>query len=185
MWTAIASGGDGHAAAGVERIGARAEGGEQDVGASQGDVLHHHDLVQHGQPAVCGSREIRNVDRRAVEDDAGEHAEEGEQPAGDLGLEADEHEETGDQFEQAGKVGERGGRGQAGAGDHAGGAGRIDQLAEAGIDEDEGEKDAGDKDDGVVAAGHARLLGAARLWPALARLNFLERLSHLFAIGDR
>ena len=143
-----------HAATGIQRIGAGADGGEQDIGAGQRDVLHQHDLVEHGQPAIGGGREIRNVDGAAMEDEAGEHAEHRQRPADDARLETDEHGEAGDQFEQAGEIGKRGRGRQAGARNHPRRPGGIHQLAEAGIDEHERKQDAREKEKGAIGRRH-------------------------------
>ena len=121
---------------------ASAEGGKQDVSAGKGDVLDHHDAVQRVDPAKSRLRPARNGNGAAVENQTGEDAENGKRPGSDLGLETSENGKAGDEFEQACNIGKRGCGGQAGAGDHAGRAGRIDQLGIAGDDEHGREKNA-------------------------------------------
>src|SRR6185369_2295687 len=103
---------------------------EHDIGAGKRDVLQEVDEVQAVDPAVSSCREVRNIDRCKVEDNAGEDTEDSEKPADDAHLEADEHGNAGCQFKEAGEIGERRGSRQASAGDHAGGGSRIGNLAE-------------------------------------------------------
>ena len=92
-----------------------------------------------------------------MEHQTGEDAEDGKRPGSDFGLETSENGKTGNEFEQACNIGKRGCSGQAGTRDHAGRAGRIDELAEARGDEDEGKQNTGDENENVLAAGHGYL----------------------------
>ncbi|OWK25421.1 hypothetical protein AJ87_10195 [Rhizobium yanglingense] len=91
-----------------------------------------------------------------MEDEAGEGAEEGECPADDTGLEANEDGKPGNKLKEASGIGEKRCGRKAGTADHPGRTGRIGELAEAGHDEHKRKQDAGDKKDDVGGIRHGR-----------------------------
>jgi len=108
-----------------------------------------------------------------VEDEAGEDGEDGKRDGGDTSLEADDDGKTGNKFEDASEIGKRGCSGEPRAGDHAGRAGRIDQLGIAGDDEHGREKNAAGEKQKVVRGGvvHGR---SPKLVVGIERTEFLK-----------